>query len=90
LQSGVKIPFRIQVINPEQRPVTEAKVTLEIHRPDHSMVTVFKAPAVDRGVYVAKPIFPSPGTWEVYVEVRWEDQHGARTIEYNVPRSATP
>ena len=90
LQTGVPIPFKIQITDARQNPLTDAKVTLEIHRPDNSMVTVFKAPAIDRGVYMAKPVFPEPGTWEVHVDVRWEDQHGGRTIEYNVPRSATP
>lgn len=90
LVSGVPIPFRIEVIDPRHKPVLQAKVTLEIHRPDRSMTKVFKAPAVDPGVYMAKPLFPSPGRWDVYVEVSWEDQHGARTIEYNVPRNVTP
>ncbi|MGH8164743.1 MAG: FixH family protein [Rhodanobacteraceae bacterium] len=90
LMSGVPIPFKIQVTDPLHKPVVQAKVTLEIHRPDRTKTAVFKAPAIDRGVYMAKPVFPSPGTWEVYVEVRWEDQHGGRTIKYNVPRSAAP
>jgi hypothetical protein len=90
LQTGAPIPFKIQVTDSEHNPVVEAKVTLEIHRPDHSMVTVYKASAIDRGIYVAKPVFPAPGAWEVYVEVRWEDQHGGRTIEYNVPKTAAP
>lgn len=90
LVSGVPIPFKIQVTDPLHKPVLQAKVTLEIHRPDRTMTKVFKAPSIDRGVYMAKPLFPSPGTWEVVVQVTWQDQHGARTIEYNVPRNVAP
>jgi hypothetical protein len=90
LVSGVPIPFKIHVSNPHHNPVTQAKVTLSIHKRDQTKTTSFKAPAIDRGVYEAKPLFPTPGTWEVVVEVRWLDQHGARTIEYNVPRTVAP
>lgn len=90
LVSGVPIPFKIQITDPRHKPVLQAKVTLGIHRPNETTTKVFKASAIDPGVYMAKPVFPSPGTWDVYVEVRWQDQQGGRTIEYNVPRNVAP
>ncbi|MGH9652131.1 MAG: FixH family protein [Bryobacteraceae bacterium] len=90
LVSGVPISFKIHVTDALHKPVVQAKVTLAIHKRDQTKTTSFKAPAVARGVYEAKPLFPTPGTWEVVVQVTWLDQHGARTIEYNVPRSVAP
>ena len=88
LQTGVEIPFQISVKDALGKPLTNAKVTLQIETPEHEHTQVFKAPATDPGVYLAKPVFPEPGEWSVYVEVRRNDQMTARTIEFNVPQSA--
>jgi hypothetical protein len=53
-------------------------------------VKVFDAPAVGPGVYIAKPVFPEAGQWNVYVEVRRGDAISARTIQFYVPESAAP
>lgn len=88
LQTKVEIPFAIHVTNDLGQPVENAKVSLQIETPQHKSVEVFKAPATDRGVYVAKPVFPSAGQWSVYVEVHRGEVVSARTIEFNVPASA--
>ena len=88
LQTGVDIPFQIIVNDALHKPLTDAKVTLQIETPQHEHVQVYKAPTIDRGVYMAKPVFPEPGAWSVLVEVHRADQVSARTIEFNVPRSA--
>jgi hypothetical protein len=66
--------------------VHEAKVTLQIETKDHTHITVFKAPETERGVYLAKPVFPEPGQWNVSVEVHRNDQVSTRASEYVVPK----
>ena len=93
LQSGAPIPFQITVHDADHKPLADAKVTLQIETVNHTQVKVFPAPAVDPrgnpGVYVAKPVFPAAGEWNVYVEVRRQngrwDEMSARTIQFNVP-----
>ena len=86
LQTQAQIPFEITVTNPLRQPVREAKVTLQIETKDHQNVTIFKAPEVTPGVYLAKPVFPEAGEWSVYVEVHRNDQFTARTLEYTVSK----
>lgn len=86
LQTGAPIPFQITVNDSLHKPLVDAKVTLQIETPDRQKVEVFKAPAIDKGVYIAKPVFPSPGQWDVLVDVRRDNRENARTIQYNVPR----
>lgn len=91
LQTEAPIPFQITVTDALHNPVIGATVTLQIETPQHTNVKVFKAPALDQianpGVYVAKPVFGQPGTWNVYVEARRNNRMTARTIEFSVPRS---
>ncbi len=84
LQTGAPVPFRIAVKDDLQKPLTQAKVTLQIEMPDHSHVQVFPASAINPGIYVAKPVFPVAGEWSVYVEVRRNNQMSARTIQFSV------
>jgi hypothetical protein len=88
LQTEAEIPFQINVLDDLSKPVIGAKVTLQIETPEHQSTRVFKSPETAPGTYVAKPVFPSPGTWSVYVEVKRNDLMTARTIEFNVPRNA--
>ena len=88
LQTKVEVPFAIHLSDDRGQPVENAKVTLQIEKPQHTDVQVFKAPATDRGVYVAKPVFPSAGQWSVYVEARRDGLLSARTIEFTVPNTA--
>jgi hypothetical protein len=85
LQTGVQIPFQIAVHDSLRKPLVDAKVTLQVETADHQKAVTFKAPAVDQGVYLAKPVFPSAGQWSVLVEVHRGDKVSARTIEYSVP-----
>ncbi len=85
LQTGVEVPFEIHVNDALHKPLPDAVVTLQIERPDHTHTKVFRAPAVNPGVYLAKPIFLAPGEWNVYVEVRRNNEMSARTIPFNVP-----
>lgn len=89
LQTGVQIPFKISVKDSLGKPLTQAKVTLQIETTDGTHTKVFPAPATDSGVYIAKPIFPIAGAWNVYVEVRRMNEQveemTARTIQFNVP-----
>jgi len=85
LQTGARIPFQITVTDALHKPLIDAKVTLQIETPDHQGTKVFPAPATDPGVYIAKPVFPTAGQWNVYVEVHRSDQMSARTVEFSVP-----
>jgi uncharacterized GH25 family protein len=84
LQTGVPVPFQITVVDALHKPLPDAKVTLQIETTDHKDVKVFQAPAIAPGTYVAKPVFPAAGQWNVYVEVKRADQMSARTIEFTV------
>jgi hypothetical protein len=90
LQTQAVIPFEIDVKDDLHNPLIQAKVTLQIETPEHTDVKVFDAPAVGPGVYIAKPVFPEAGQWNVYVEVRRGDAISARTIQFYVPESAAP
>ena len=90
LQTQAAIPFQIDVKDDLHKPLIQAKVSLQIETAEHTDVKVFDAPAVSPGVYVAKPVFPDAGQWNVYVEVRRADAISARTIQYYVPESAAP
>lgn len=91
LQTDAPIPFHITVTDALHNPVIGATVTLQIETPEHAHVKVYKAPPLDQianpGIYIAKPVFEQPGTWNVYVEVRRNNHMSARTIEFSVPRS---
>ncbi len=86
LQTGAQIPFEIHVMNDLQQPLHQAKVTLQIETKDHQKAESFKAPEVTEGVYLAKPIFPDPGDWNVMVEVHRNDQVTSRSKEYTIPK----
>ena len=85
LQTGVEVPFSIVVKDALHKPLPDAKVTLQIETKEGTHVKVFPAPAVNPGSYIAKPVFPSPGDWSVYVEVRRGNEMSARTIQFQVP-----
>ncbi len=88
LQTGAAIPFQIDVTDDLHKPLIQAKVTLQIETAEHTGVKVFDAPAVSPGVYIAKPVFPDAGQWNVYVEVTRGGAVSARTIQFYVPESA--
>lgn len=85
LQTGVQVPFEIHINDPLHKPLHDAKVTLQIETPDLSQSKAFPAHELTPGVYVAKPIFPLSGEWNVNVEAHWNNEMSARTIQFNVP-----
>ncbi len=85
LQTGAPIPYHISINDALGKPVIEAKVTLIIERADHSQQVTYKAPMLNPGVYVAKPVFPASGQWNVTVHVLRNDRESARTNSYTVP-----
>ncbi len=85
LQTGVEVPFEIHINDALHKPLIDATVTLQIEMPDHTHTNTFRAPAISPGVYMAKPIFPLAGEWNVYVEAHRNSEMSARTIEFNVP-----
>ena len=87
LQTNAPIPFEIDATDDLHKPLTQAKVTLQIETTEHTGVKVYNAPMTNPGVYIAKPTFPNSGQWNVYVEVHRGNQMSARTIQYYVPES---
>lgn len=86
LQSGAEIRFDIHVNDALHKPVHGARVTLQIETPEHQKVKVFKATELEDGLYMAKPLFPVKGRWNVNVEARRDEEMSARTMEYDVAR----
>lgn len=84
LQTGTQVPFQITIKDSLGKPLIEAKVKLQIETTDGSNVVVYNAPAVDRGVYVAKPVFNVAGQWDVRVEARRNNEMSTRTIQFSV------
>ena len=88
LQAKVSVPFRINVVDAIGKPLTYASVDLEIARLDGSQPAKFKAPAEDEirmpGVYIAKPIFPESGQWNVTARVERQNLESNRTIQFSV------
>jgi hypothetical protein len=86
LQTGTEIRFDINIKDALHKPVHGAQVTLEIETTDHQKPKVYRATEMQTGLYMAKPLFPVAGRWNVNVEVRQGDAMSARTIEYYVPK----
>ncbi|HEX4228591.1 MAG TPA: FixH family protein [Bryobacteraceae bacterium] len=85
LQSNAPIPFQIHVTDPNHHPVTTAKVEMDIEMTDHTHAQSYKAPSIGAGLYMAKPVFPVPGHWNVEVIVRRSDQESDSTLDFNIP-----
>ncbi|MBV8072971.1 MAG: hypothetical protein JO270_23920 [Acidobacteriaceae bacterium] len=90
LQANAPIPFQITVQDALQKPLIQATVSLQIETADHKDVRVYKAPAIGDGTYMAKPVFPVSGEWNVYVEVHRGGAMTGRTMQFNIPESAAP
>jgi hypothetical protein len=84
LQTNVEVPFSITVRDSLRKPLPDAKVTLQIETKEGMHVKVFPASAISPGAYIAKPVFPISGEWNVYVEVRRGNELSARTIQFQV------
>ena len=86
MQTGVQVPFTITVKDALHKPLPNAKVMLQIETKEGADVKVFQATQVNPGIYIAKPVFPVAGTWNVYVEVRRANEMSARTIQFDVSK----
>lgn len=84
MQSRIDVPFQIKVIDPRQKPVEHAAVTLQIKDRDNMNVKVYRTTMTAPGIYVASPSFVAAGEWSVYVEVRRDGEMTARTIQFTV------
>jgi hypothetical protein len=84
LQTGVAVPFEINVTDPRRKPVTQADVKLYIETADGRNRKSFPAPTTTPGVYLAKPVFSEAGDWKIDVEVRRNDQFSSRSLQFNV------
>jgi len=85
LQSKAPIPFQIHVTDPDHHPVIGATAEMDIEMTDHTHAQSFKAPYISPGLFMAKPIFPVPGHWNVEVVVRRSDQESDVSLDFNVP-----
>ena len=88
LQTNVQVPFDVTVKDGRKQPLIDAIVTMQIEMMDHTHAAKFKAPApnpaVTPGLYLAKPVFPVPGQWNVIVSVQRQDLVSERAIEFSV------
>jgi hypothetical protein len=84
LQSGVPIPFHIKVEDAREKPLTDAKVSMQIETSEHREFQLFKAVSIGAGIYSVKPTFPDPGEWLVIVNVKRDEEVGGRSITFEV------
>lgn len=86
LQTRCEVPFQITVMDGRQRPVQNAQVQFVFSEMPQGVTDKLKAWPVSPGVYVAKPVFPTAGEWEVEAIVSREGQISRRTIPFHVPQ----
>ncbi len=85
LQTGAEIPFTVTVTDSRMQPLSSASVHMTCRLADDTSTEVrSEGRMVTAGTYVAKPTFPKAGTWDVRVEVIFNDKTSSRTIQYNV------
>jgi hypothetical protein len=84
LQTGVQVPFEIHILDAHDQPVQEAKVLLICTQAADDPGVTAEGKAVSPGMYVAKPIFPKTGTWNVLVRARREGRESNRVMQFNV------
>jgi hypothetical protein len=84
LQTNVDVPFEIYVKDGRKQLLPDAKVEVTISLKDGSQPAKLPARAITPGLYIVKPNFPVPGTWDVEVIVRRNDQTSRRTKEFSV------
>jgi hypothetical protein len=85
VQTAVAIPFRINVNDDRNKAVRGAKVTLQITTKDPLDTKVLRATETDPGTYIAKPVFPHSGEWNLYVEVDHDGGKSTRSKQLLVP-----
>lgn len=85
LQTAVEVPFTITVTDSRLQPVSSALIHMTCRLADDTSTEVrVEGKMVTAGTYIAKPIFPKAGTYDVRVEVVRNDKTTSRSIQYNV------
>ena len=85
LQANVQVPFDIRITDERGNPLQRnAKVDLAIAPENKPAVKTVKAWFVQPGLFIAKPVFPSEGQWEVTVTARINDRVTTRAITFTV------
>jgi hypothetical protein len=84
LQTGVPVPFEIHILDAHDQPVREATVLLVCTQSENDPGISAEGKATTPGVYVAKPVFPKTGTWNVQVRARREGRESNRVMQFNI------
>lgn len=84
LQTGVEVPFEIHILDAHDQPVREAKVLLVCTQSEDDPGIRVDGKAISPGVYVAKPVFPKTGAWNVQVRARREGRESTRVVLFNI------
>jgi len=84
LQTGVQVPFEIHILDAHDQPVREAKVLLVCTQSEDDPGFSAEGKAITPGVYIAKPVFPKTGTWNVQVRARREGRESTRVTQFNI------
>jgi hypothetical protein len=84
LQTGVQVPFEIHILDAHDQPVREAKVLLVCTQSEGDPGISTEGKAISPGLYVAKPVFPKTGTWNVQVRARREGRESNRVVQFNI------
>ncbi len=85
LQANVEVPFDVRITDERGNPLQRnAKVDLAIAPENKPAVKTVKAWFVQPGLFIAKPVFPSEGQWEVTVTARINDRVTTRAITFTV------
>lgn len=85
LQTNVEVPFDVRITDDRGKALLHnAKVELSIAPEHKEPVKTIKAWFVEPGHFIAKPMFPSDGQWDVTVTARINDRVTTRSITFTV------
>jgi hypothetical protein len=85
LQTNVEVPFDVRIKDDRGNALLHnAKVEVAIAPEHKDPVKTMKAWFVEPGHFIAKPVFPTDGHWDVTVTARINDRVTTRTITFTV------
>jgi uncharacterized GH25 family protein len=85
LQSKTEVPFEIHVMDSRGQPLQrEARVDISIVQQDREPEKGIRAFFIQPRVFLAKPVFPRDGQWDVTVVARRDNQVTRRTTTFSV------
>jgi hypothetical protein len=85
LQTNVEVPFDVRITDDRGNPLLRnAKVEMAIAPEHKEPMKTIKAWFVQPGLFIAKPVFPSDGQWDVTVTTSINDRVTTRTITFTV------